>query len=54
MVLKPEKKVRNAAAVIQLLKDAGFDVQTQQSKVKEPEKGFSALIGKRNRPLVLK
>ncbi|WP_191803356.1 hypothetical protein [Paenibacillus gallinarum] len=48
------KKVRNAAEVIQLLKQEGFDVQTQQSKVNKPEKGFSALIGKRNRPLVLK
>lgn len=54
MVLKPEKKVRNAAEVIQLLKEAGFDVQTEQSKMNRPEKGFSALIGKRNRPLVLK
>lgn len=54
MLLKPEKKVRNAAEVIQLLREEGFEVQTDRPKLKEPEKGFSGLIGKRNRPLVMK
>ncbi|MDQ6421380.1 hypothetical protein RB620_18290 [Paenibacillus sp. LHD-117] len=56
MVVKPEKKVLNASKVIRQLENEGWVVIKESPHVKatRSKAGFSALVGSRNRPLVIK
>ncbi|WP_214628477.1 hypothetical protein [Paenibacillus agaridevorans] len=54
MVVKPEKKVLNASEVIRRLEKDGFVVKESRSSEATLKAGYSALVGSRNRPLVMK